>query len=144
MNTFYPSTHTHTHPAPWMSLASTLTAGPKTTWENGEGHGRILERMFLAMHTDGSVVHLLLGYQGCQMPAEVTRIDRDAYAVIYFGVVYQLLKSVRVATLINQHSERLMVQSHLLLSFSRSELLCRGKVSFCYTRLVQGEQAKRI
>lgn len=80
----HPRQQAHTHPAPWMSLAFTLTAGPKTTWENGEGHRRILERMFLAMHTDGGVVHLLLGYQGCQMPTEVTPIDRDAYAVIYF------------------------------------------------------------
>lgn len=80
----HPRKQAHTHPAPWMSLAFTLTAGPKTTWENGEGHGRILERMCLAMHTDGGVVHLLLGYQGCQMPTEVTPIDRDAYAVIYF------------------------------------------------------------
>lgn len=138
----HPRKQAHTHPAPWMSLAFTLTAGPKTTWENGEGHGRILERMFLAMHTDGGVVHLLLGYQGCQMPTEVTPIDRDAYAVIYFGVVYQLLESVRVATLINQHSERLMVQSHLLVSFSGSELLCHGK-SLISLRSVSSRRTNR-
>lgn len=45
------------------------------------------------------------------MPTEITPIGKDVHSVIHSGDVYQLLTIECVATLINQHSKHLKVQS---------------------------------
>lgn len=52
-----------------------LTAGSETMWENGEVT-IIFERVFLATHTEVSVVHLLPGRQQCEVPTEMTLFGR--------------------------------------------------------------------